>query len=177
MLTFAEAANPKDRDNITDFISRSITPVAPLPLMEEEMKASGMYALFKPDVGKQLMQQVEEEAPLPTVSTTGVAKGRPDARATIDRSGFIAAEEAAETAKERERAAGRYEMEEKGFVTAQAKAEQAMRIADSAEARAERLAKEGARRDERARVPSGCPRPLPTHRCGRDHRRGGSHHR
>ena len=144
VLTFAEAANPKDRDNITDFISRSITPVAPLPLMEEEMKASGMYALFKPDVGKQLMQQVEEEAPLPTVSTTGVAKGRPDARATIDRSGFIAAEEAAETAKERERAAGRYEMEEKGFVTAQAKAEQAMRIADSAEARAERLAKEGA---------------------------------
>jgi len=35
-------------------------------------------------------------------------------------------------------------MEESGFVTAQKKAEQAMRIADSAEARAERLAKEGA---------------------------------
>ena len=148
VLTFAEAVNPKDRDNITDFISRTITPVAPLPLMEEEMKASGMYALFKPDVGKQLMQQVEEEAPLPTVSTTGVPKGRPDARATIDRSTLLAAEEAAETARERKRAEGRFTMEEGRFTTAQAQAEQSMSQTQRAADRLDRLDKENASQQE-----------------------------
>jgi hypothetical protein len=140
-IEFAEAG--AEPGNFTDFISRNITPVSTLPLMDEEMEASGLYKLFKPDVGKAVMQQVKEEAPLPKAPELTTKEARA-AQATIDRSGFIAAEEAAETAKERERAAGRYTMEEKGFVTAQAKAEQAMRIADSAEARAERLAKEGA---------------------------------
>jgi hypothetical protein len=107
------------------------------------MEASGLYKFFKPDVGKAVMQQVEEEAPLPKAPELTTKEARA-AQATIDRSGFIAAEAAAETAKERERAAGRYTMEEGRFATAQAQAEQAMRIADSAEARAERLAKEGA---------------------------------
>jgi hypothetical protein len=140
-IEFAEAG--AEPGNFTDFISRNITPVSTLPLMDEEMEASGLYKFFKPDVGKAVMQQVEEEAPLPKAPELTTKEARA-AQATIDRSGFIAAEAAAETAKERERAAGRYTMEEGRFATAQAQAEQAMRIADSAEARAERLAKEGA---------------------------------
>lgn len=140
-IEFAEAG--AEPGNFTDFISRNITPVSTLPMMEDEMQASGLYKLFKPDVGKAVMQQVEEEAPLPKAPELTTKEARA-AQARIDRSGFIAAEEAAETAKERERAAGTYEMSVARFETAQAQAEQAMKIADSAEARAERLAKEGA---------------------------------
>lgn len=140
-IEFAEAG--AEPGNFTDFISRNITPVSTLPMMEDEMQASGLYKLFKPDVGKAVMQQVEEEAPLPKAPELTTKEARA-AQAAIDRSGFIAAEEAAETAAERERAAGTYEMSVARFETAQAQAEQAMKIADSAEARAERLAKEGA---------------------------------
>jgi hypothetical protein len=62
-IEFAEAG--AEPGNFTDFISRNITPVSTLPLMDEEMEASGLYKFFKPDVGKAVMQQVEEEAPLP----------------------------------------------------------------------------------------------------------------
>jgi hypothetical protein len=140
-IEFAEAG--AEPGNFTDFISRNITPVSTLPLMDEEMEASGLYKFFKPDVGKAVMQQVEEEAPLPKAPELTTKEARA-AQARIDRSGFIAAEEAAETAKERERAAGTYEMSVARFETAQAQAKQAMKIADSAEARAERLAQEGA---------------------------------
>jgi len=132
-IEFAEAGAAPG--NFTDFISRNITPVSTLPLMDEEMEASGLYKLFKPDVGAEVMKQVEEEAPLPEV-TVPKAEAR-TAQATIDRSTFLAAEEAAETARKREREEGRYGMEVTGFQTAQARAEQAMRIADTAEARAQ----------------------------------------
>lgn len=140
-IEFAEAG--AEPGNFTDFISRNITPVSTLPLMDEEMEASGLYKLFKPDVGKAVMQQVEEEAPLPKAPELTTKEARA-AQATIDRSGFIEAEKAAETARERERAEGRFTMEEGRFTTAQAQAAQSMDIARSAEARAERLAQEGA---------------------------------
>ncbi len=140
-IEFAEAG--AEPGNFTDFISRNITPVSTLPVMEDEMEASGLYKLFKPDVGKQLMQQVDEEAPLPKAPELTTKEARA-AQAKIDRSGFIAAEEAAETAKKREREAGTYEMSVGRFETAQAQAAQSMDIAKSAEARAEKLAKEGA---------------------------------
>ena len=140
-IEFAEAG--AEPGNFTDFISRNITPVSTLPLMDEEMEASGLYKLFKPDVGKAVMQQVEEEAPLPKAPELTTKEARA-AQAKIDRSRFIAAEEAAETAKKREREAGTYEMSVGRFETAQAQAAQSMEIAKSAEARAERLAQEGA---------------------------------
>ena len=140
-IQFAEAG--AEPGNFTDFISRNITPVSTLPVMEDEMQASGLYKLFKPDVGKQLMQQVEEEAPLPEAPKPTTKEARA-AQAKIDRSRFIEAEKAAETAKERLRAEGRFTMEEGRFTTAQAQAAQSMDIAKSAEARAERLAQEGA---------------------------------
>ena len=140
-IQFAEAG--AEPGNFTNFISRNITPVSTLPVMEDEMQASGLYKLFKPDVGKQLMQQVEEEAPLPEAPKPTTKEARA-AQAKIDRSRFIEAEKAAETAKERLRAEGRFTMEEGRFTTAQAQAAQSMDIAKSAEARAERLAQEGA---------------------------------
>ncbi len=144
-IEFAEAG--AEPGNFTDFISRNITPVSTLPLMDEEMEASGLYKLFKPDVGKAVMQQVEEEAPLPKAPELTTKEARA-AQAKIDRSGFIAAEEAAETAAERERAAGRYGMETEKFTTAQAQAEQSMRLADEKQALAVRLADENASQQE-----------------------------
>ncbi len=140
-IEFAEAG--AEPGNFTDFISRNITPVSTLPMMQEEMEASGLYKLFKPDVGAEVMKQVKEEAPLPEAPelTTKEAQA---AVAKIDRAGFLEAEKAAETARERERAEGRFTMEEGRFATAQAQAAQSMEIAASAEARAERLAQEGA---------------------------------
>ena len=138
-LTFAESrAEP---GQLTDYVSQFVTPIAALPVMEGEMKASGLYgALFKPDMSKQVMREVEEAAPLPeapdvAMDITG---------AQIDRTGLMAAEEYKETQRTRERAEGTYGMSVARHETAQAQATQSMEIAAKAEARAERLANEGA---------------------------------
>lgn len=144
-IEFAEAG--AEPGNFTDFISRNITPVSTLPVMEDEMQASGLYKLFKPDVGKQLMQQVEEEAPLPEAPKPTTKEARA-AQAKIDRSRFIEAEKAAETAKERLRAEGTYEMSVGRFKTAQAQAEQSMELAVRAADRLDKLDKENASQQE-----------------------------
>jgi len=133
-ITFAESrAQP---GQMTDYISEFITPVKKMPVFEGEMKASGLYgAIFKPDLGKQVMREVEEAAPLPkapTVTTDIVG-------AKIDRTGFLAAKEFAETTKERERAVKRFEMDVSTFKTAEKKAAQSMELARKADERAEKL--------------------------------------
>lgn len=140
-LTFDPIKEGAEAANFTDFISRDIGTVTSLPVQKEEMQASGLYNLFKPDVGKQLMQQVDEEAPLPEVSVPE-GLGR-TAQAQIDRSQFKAATEQAELVKKREREAGMFTMAEKEFVLKQdaaalneAKTNQAMQIARDVEARA-----------------------------------------
>ena len=142
-LTFAESrAKP---GQLTEYVSQFVTPISALPVAEGEMKASGLYgAFFKPDMGKQIMRDVEEQAPLPTapdVSTdiTG---------AVIDRSAFLAAEEAAEMKLLRERAAGSYEMQVAGFETSQKQADLSMSLAQKAEERALRLEKSNASQQE-----------------------------
>lgn len=140
-LTFDPIKEGAEAGNFTDFISRTIKPVSTLPLQAEEMEASGLYKLFKPDVGKQLMQQVKEEAPLPEVSVPE-GLGR-TAQAQIDRSRFKAATEQEELVKKREREAGMFTMAEKELVLKQDAAalneqriKQQMKIAESVEARA-----------------------------------------
>ena len=140
-LTFDPIKEGAEAANFTDFISRDIGTVTSLPLQAEEMQASGLYNLFKPDVGKQLMQQVDEEAPLPEVSVPE-GLGR-TAQAQIDRSQFKAATEQAELVKKREREAGMFTMAEKELVLKQdaaalneSKINQAMKIQRDVEARA-----------------------------------------
>lgn len=142
-LTFAESrAEP---GQLTDYVSQFVTPIASLPVMDGEMKASGLYgALFKPDMGKQVMREVEEAAPLPTAPEVSMDV----AGAKIDRTGLMAAEEYQETQRQRDRAEGTYGMSIERHATAQAQAQQSMDIAASAEARAERLSAENASQRE-----------------------------
>ena len=133
-IEFAEAG--AEPGNFTDFISRNITPVSTLPVMQDEMEASGLYKLFKPDVSKQLMREVEEAAPLPDAPKLTTKEARV-AQAKIDRTGFLAAEEAAETKRERER-------KEVSFQTAQDQATQSMDLARRAADRLAKLDKENA---------------------------------
>ena len=61
------------------------------------MEASGLAGMFGRDIRKEVMQQVGEAAPIPEVEIPK-SEGR-TAVAKIDRSGFLAAEEAAEVKK------------------------------------------------------------------------------
>lgn len=140
-ITFAEAA--AEPGNFTDFISRNVTPIKTLPLMEDEMEASGLYKMFKPDVGKQLMQQVEEEAPLPKAPELTTKEAR-DAAAKIDRTGFLEAEKAAEDIKQRERTEKEFGLKISGMELAQQRTQQTMDLAEKAEQRAARLESENA---------------------------------
>jgi len=88
--TFAKArAKP---GQLTDYVSRFVTPISPLPSMEGEMKGAGLYgAVFKPDLTESVMKQVEEEAPLP--ASEKFLEGAGPTAAKIDRTGFLVAEE------------------------------------------------------------------------------------
>jgi len=125
-LTFAEVAEQGD---FTSFINRNITPVKPLPMMEDEMKASGLYGLFKPDLTRELSRRVDEAAPLPEVVEGGPAY---TAQATIDRSGFLKPEEVA-AAKKRE------QVEITGLELAQEQMQSSMDLAEKAENRLQEL--------------------------------------
>lgn len=137
-VTFAEArAEP---GKMTDYISQFITPISSLPVMEGEVKGSGLYgAMFKPNLSKSVMRQVDEAAPLPTAPTS-----RMDVRgAKIDRSGFLDAETYAETVAQRGRAAAGEARAVAGearavtaFDTNQQSLKQAMKIQQAAEERA-----------------------------------------
>ena len=142
-LTFV----PDDAEgqNFVDYISRNITPVTPLPVADDEMRASGLFRLFKPKLGSQLQKRVDDAAPLDKYTPTGVAS---TAMATVDRSGFIASEEAEEAAKQRERAEGTYKMSVTSFKTAQQQANQSMTLADKAAARLEKLDEQNASQQE-----------------------------
>ncbi|ADW08408.1 hypothetical protein N386_gp23 [Puniceispirillum phage HMO-2011] len=143
-LTFAESqAEP---GQLTDYVSQFITPISALPVAEGEMKASGLYgALFKPDLSKQILRDVEEQAPLPTA----IEAARDIKGATIDRSGFLAAEEAAEMKLIRERAAGSYGREVAKFGMDMKQAEQSMQLALKREKRAEEVQKSDATQQEK----------------------------
>ena len=100
--------------NFTDFIKRNVTPVSSLPLIEGEMKASGLAGMFGRDIGKEVMQQVGEAAPIPEEAIPE-GMGR-TAMATIDRSGFKEATAQAALEEERVRAGKRFTMDEKRLI-------------------------------------------------------------
>lgn len=130
-ITFAEArAEP---GKMTDYISKFITPISSLPVTEGEVKGSGLYgALFKPNLSKSVMRQVDEAAPLPAAPTSRIdVKG-----AKIDRSGFLAAEEAAYLATSREREEVKFKQETTAFEGNQKRLKQVMEIAEANEKRA-----------------------------------------
>ena len=138
-IKFAE--DNAEPGNFTDFIKRNITPVSSLPLIEGEMKASGLAGMFGRDIGKEVMQQVGEAAP---ISEEAIPEGMGrTAMATIDRSGFKEATAQAALVEERERAGRRFTMDEKRLVLEtnaadlnKKRIEQAMQIATSQEERA-----------------------------------------
>jgi len=87
-ITFAEArAEP---GQMTDYINQFITPISKLPPVAG-VKGAGLYgAMFKPDLSASVQKQVEEDAPLPAQE----ARDMDVQMATIDRTGFLAAQEA-----------------------------------------------------------------------------------
>ena len=132
--TFAKArAEP---GKMTDYISKFITPLSTLPVSSNEVKGAGLYgALFKPDLSKSVMRQVEEQAPLPAAPTSDIQV----TGAKIDRSGFLDAEAYAETIKQRERSAdaetrakSREARDVTAFDTNEKRLKQAMQIASAA---------------------------------------------
>ena len=83
-----------------DYISKFVTPITKLPVAKGEVKGAGLYgALFKPDLSGRVRQQVEEAAPLPAQEAADLDVQM----ATIDRSGFLSAKEAARTERAAER--------------------------------------------------------------------------
>jgi len=142
-ITFAEPrAKP---GQLTEYVSQFITPITALPAMEGEMKGSGLYgAMFKPDLAKTVMQQVEEEAPLP--ASEKFLEGAGPSAAKIDRTGFLAAEEYKETVAQRERGAAKEKREVTAFTSAEARyksieqrAKDAAKIAKTAAATTEQI--------------------------------------
>ena len=147
-ITFAEArAEP---GQMTDYINQFITPISKLPPVAG-VKGAGLYgAMFKPDMSASVQEQVDEAAPLPAQE----ARDMDVQMATIDRTGFLAAEEAqrATTLFDIEVAkAGRDvtldDLNEK-------KLRQAMRLADDAAALADKkfASEEEQRKAENARA-------------------------
>jgi len=125
VLGFTEMA---DKGQMTDYISQFVTPIKPLPVMEGEMKASGLYgALFKPDMSKGVMRQVEEAAPLPAIADTTVAVPA----AKIARDKLIAAEDYKQKMTERDREETLFGMKVKEFNTSQVEALSRMKNADA----------------------------------------------
>jgi len=134
-LTFAEPrAKP---GQLTDYVSRFVTPISPLPAIEGEMKGSGLYgSLFKPDLTESVMKQVEEEAPLP--ASQEFLEGTGPTAAKIDRTNFLVAEEYKRKKKKEGREDTQFDMEVSAFKQ-NAKKQDALikQIADT-EARAKR---------------------------------------
>ena len=139
-ITFAEArAKP---GQMTDYVSQFITPISELPPIKGEIKGAGLYgAMFKPDLAKSVMAQVDEEAPL--TAAQKFQEGAGPSAAAIDRTGFLAAEEYGETVAQRGRAAAGEARAVAGearnvtaFDTNQKSLKQAMEIQRNAETRA-----------------------------------------
>lgn len=118
-ITFAdEIAEPGTYE---DYISKFVTPITTMPSKKGEVKATGLYgALFDKDFGKEVDAQVEEAAPI-SPQRTGTADVQ---MATIDRSGFLAAKEAAREETRFEREGEKFTMDMK---TAQARLDDADR--------------------------------------------------
>jgi len=139
-ITFAEARS--EPGQMTDYVSRFITPISTLPPIKGEIKGAGLYgAMFKPDLAKSVMAQVDEEAPISPVQQF-TDRTAPTA-AKIDRTGFLAAEEYAETVAQRGRAAAgetravaREARDVTAFETNQRSLKQAMEVQNAVEARA-----------------------------------------
>jgi len=129
------ATNNENPEDFAGFIGRSVDPVTKLPAIEGEMKASGLAGMFGRDIGKEVMQQVDEAAP---ISEEAVREGPfSTATATIDRSGFSAVLAQEELINQRKRAGREFEMKEIQFdanLTAgelkNKELKQAMRLAD-----------------------------------------------
>ena len=108
-IGFAESTAPEGT-TMQDYISRFVTPITKLPVAKGEVKGAGLYgALFKPDLSGRVRQQVEEAAPLPAQEAADLDVQM----ATIDRSGFLSAKEAARTERAEERLEKRFGMDMK----------------------------------------------------------------
>ena len=119
-IGFAESTAPEGT-TMQDYISRFVTPITKLPVAKGEVKGAGLYgALFKPDLSGRVRQQVEEAAPLPAQEAADLDVQM----ATIDRSGFLSAKEAARTERAEERLEKRFGMD---MNTAQARLDDADR--------------------------------------------------
>ena len=123
-ITFAdEIAEPGTYE---DYINKFVTPITTLPTAKGEVKAAGLFgALFDKDYSKEIDAQVEAAAPIPAQRTGTAAVPM----ATIDRSGFLAAKEAARTERAAERDEIKFGMDMK---TAQARLDDADRNYDLA---------------------------------------------
>jgi len=140
LITYSDIAG---EGNFSDFLDRNVTPITPLAT-EGQMKASGLYALFKPDVRSQVDAQVDAAAPLTARVPEGEAR---TAQATIDYTKFLSAEEAAEVKKERERKATLFDIEVDKFDLYSDEVKSQMDIAERAQKLAEDAQKQRVAQD------------------------------
>lgn len=141
VIKYAEAAGAEG--NFNDFIERNITPVTPLTT-DGQMKASGLYSLFKPDVQGQLDAQVEATAPIKRTIPEGEGRA---AQADIDYTKFLSAEEAAEVKAERKRKAKLFDIEVDKFDLYSEEVQHQMDIAQDAQDLAEKAQEQKAAQD------------------------------
>lgn len=140
LITYSDIAG---EGNFSDFLDRNVTPITPLAT-EGQMKASGLYALFKPDVQSQVDAQVDAAAPLTARVPEGEAR---TAQATIDYTKFLSAEEAAEVKAERDRKAKLFNIEVDKFDLYSEEVKSQMQIAQDAQDLAEAAQKQRVAQD------------------------------
>ena len=140
LITYSDIAG---EGNFSDFLDRNVTPITPLAT-EGQMKASGLYALFKPDVQSQVDAQVDAAAPLTARVPEGEAR---TAQATIDYTKFLSAEEAAEVKAERNRKAKLFDIEVDKFDLYSDEVKSQMDIAERAQKLAEDAQKQKVAQD------------------------------
>ena len=129
-ITFAEARS--EPGQMTDYINQFITPISKLPPVAG-VKGAGLYgAIFKPDMSARVQEQVDEAAPLPAQE----ARDMDVQMATIDRTGFLAAQEAQREEKRFELEVAKAGRDATLDDINQKRLRQAMDIAKTAEARA-----------------------------------------
>lgn len=142
VIKYAEAGAAPG--NFNDFIERNITPITPLADTGEQMRASGLMRLFKPDLSGELEQRVDEAAPLTRKMPEGDARV---AQATIDYTKFLSAEEAAEVKAERQRKAKLFDIEVDKFDLYSDEVKSQIDIAERAQDLAEQAQKQKVAQD------------------------------
>lgn len=134
-IKFADAGDKQI--NFADFIDGSVTPVTPIANTGEQMRASGLYALFNPDVQATVDKNVEAAAPLPAIPE-GMDTTR---QATVDYSKFLSAEEAERKRGEFKLIQDRFKLDQDKFKALDKDTQQRLKIAVRAQTLAEQVAK------------------------------------